>query len=443
MTGYKTTIHEPKLTIHKFAPAFDHRSSVFSVGLVDNQTIQNTMKKLLLLSLLVTLSIAGYAQRMKLSKAFIKAKTVNDLQTALRKPSQVYGLDLSQKKFKAFPTAIFKLKNLRYLKLGLNIHHIASGRPGYKIKKQITIPASIAQLKGLEELHIGGCGLTALPTEIGQLKYLKVLDVSANKLTSLPASVGQLKNLQEFHFAGNKLTTLPKEIGQLKKLESLYISFDFAHNPIKYLPKEIGQLTNLKSLTCCGTYITSLPSEIGNLQKLERLFIFGNKLKSLPATIGNLQNLKELSLGRWKYEGNQFKTLPASIGRLKKLKFLYLYDVKLESLPTAIGNLSSLEKIGLSKNPRLNLTDTFKKLSKLLKLDGLFLNDCQLRTLPDEIALLKQVSHLEISSNKFRAFPAVLTKMQSLVNLDLTENPLSRVEVAKYKKLLPKCNIGF
>ena len=61
------------------------------------------------------------------------------------------------------------------------------------------------------------------------------------------------------------------------------------------------------------------------------------RLTTLPEAIGQLSQLHELSLS-----GNRLSTLPEAIGQLSQLQWLDLSRNELNTLPDAIGQLSQL-----------------------------------------------------------------------------------------------------
>ena len=69
------------------------------------------------------------------------------------------------------------------------------------------------------------------------------------------------------------------------------------------------------------------------------------KLSTLPEAIGQLSQLQELYLS-----GNQLSTLPEAIGQLSQLQELDLSGNQLSTLPEAIGQLSQLQALDLSGN---------------------------------------------------------------------------------------------
>jgi internalin A len=236
-----------------------------------------------------------------------------------------------------------------------------------------SLPESIGQLTGLQELYLFDNQLTSLPESIGQLTGLRVLYLYTNQLTALPDWIGRLIGLQELYLSDNQLTALPESIGQLTGLQELYLS----GNQLTSLPDWIGQLSGLQKLYLFGNQLTSLPHWIGQLTGLQELYLFDNQLTSLPESIGQLTGLEKLELSY-----NQLTNLPESIGQLTGLKTLGLYRNQLTSLPESIGQLTGLQKLDLSGNQLTRLPVRIRELSELVRL---FLHENPALGLPLEV----------------------------------------------------------
>lgn len=107
---------------------------------------------------------------------------------------------------------------------------------------------------------------------------------------------------------------------------------------------------------------TNLGNELGNLQ---RLSIHLNKIRSLPSSIGQMSSLRFLDA-----HFNELCGLPDEIGRLTNLEVLNLSSnfTDLRELPYTLGELTNLKELDLSNNQIYALPDTFGRLDKLTKL---------------------------------------------------------------------------
>ncbi len=101
----------------------------------------------------------------------------------------------------------------------------------------------------------------------------------------------------------------------------------------------------LSSYVSKTNYITYLPPLLSQLSELRSLWVFNNRLDSLPSNIGSLPLLHTLKAQRCGLD-----CLPESICDLDSLKVLYLFDNDLVRLPDSIGRLPSLEELKLTDN---------------------------------------------------------------------------------------------
>ena len=125
----------------------------------------------------------------------------NSLDEALKNPSKVYRLNLSNQKNTLSDSLWARFTNLEYLSLK-NDH------------------------------------LKRIPAGIGLLKNLKVLDLSGNDFEILPLSFGKLKNLQELYLNDDKNFQFNKSIQILSKLPNLK-SLHVDNDNLKKIPQNI------------------------------------------------------------------------------------------------------------------------------------------------------------------------------------------------------------
>ena len=151
------------------------------------------------------------------------------------------------------------------------------------------LPADIGRLTKLERLVIdngNGCGMNvSIPASIGELKGLKVLKLfggldpsdqpeALSQVKSLPTTIANLQNLEELDLGRNRLPAVPAEIGELKNLRKLALDY----NDIHEVPASIGELSNLKELSVCSNGGIKLPESLSKISGL-KIAMGNNSLK--------------------------------------------------------------------------------------------------------------------------------------------------------------------
>lgn len=119
----------------------------------------------------------------------------------VKKPEDVYHLQLNHKRLKEIPAEVFTFPNLRVLDLGKN--NISE------------IPSDIVKLQNLEELTLGRNLIKAVPLEIGLLPKLKTLDINRNPVAELPDIIGYLNHLEKLILWGTGIEQLPESFEAL------------------------------------------------------------------------------------------------------------------------------------------------------------------------------------------------------------------------------------
>ena len=202
---------------------------------------------------------------------------------------------------------------------------------------------SLQHLTALKELRLRLTDVDsafAFPEFIFSFNLLTSLSLTVNGKGdfSLPASIGNLKQLEELQLGLEPVESFPESLGDMCALKSFGLS---NAKGLKRLPESFGNLTALKSSTLVDCpNLEVLPESIGNLKNLKYLTIMScPKLSELPSSIGGLQSLTCLMLQHC----SLLTTLPPSIGELKPSIIVALLScVSLTSLPESIYNLTRL-----------------------------------------------------------------------------------------------------
>ena len=322
--------------------------------------------------------------------------------------------------------ALGRLSELEYLRLGYswNLNYFLSNSPGYSQDRLGgPIPPELAGLTKLRELVLSGVS-GSIPPELGNLSNLRVLGLDEHHLSgSIPPELGNLSNLRWLSLAGvgwvngGLSGSIPPELGQLTKLETLRLRGNQLSGSI---PPELGNLTDLSLLLSLSENQLSgpIPPELGRLAKLESLFLGNNLLSgSIPAELGQLRKLKSvLDLSNNLLTG----PIPPELGKLTNLgndrwhpsARLDLSGNQLSGpIPPELGRLSGLTRLDLSGN---QLTGPIpEELGRLTKLGA-------------DRYEYADWADLDLSNNRLTGpIPQVLGELPSVVEMDLSGNPLS------------------
>ncbi|XP_075648911.1 disease resistance protein Roq1-like isoform X2 [Castanea sativa] len=260
----------------------------------------------------------------------------------------------------------------------------------------LEVHPSIMVLKRLTLLDLENCkSLRRLPSKF-EMESLEILILSGcSKIKRIPEFMGNMKSLSKLHLNATAITKLPSSIEHLTNLASLHLR-DCKN--LLCLPSIICSFKSLKDINLAGCLkLDGLPENLWNVESLEKLNVSGITLRELPSSVVMLENLKELSLRGCKGPphklwNNLFPLnlmlrrslnprsllLPSLLG-MRSLKHLDLSDCNLQTIPSDIGNLSSVTKLYLSGNHFSCLPESMVQLSKLNWID---LNNCtRLRSL--------------------------------------------------------------
>eukprot|EP01088_Endostelium_zonatum_P017139 TRINITY_DN4906_c0_g1_i1.p1 TRINITY_DN4906_c0_g1~~TRINITY_DN4906_c0_g1_i1.p1 ORF type:complete len:570 (+),score=119.03 TRINITY_DN4906_c0_g1_i1:156-1865(+) len=159
---------------------------------------------------------------------------------------------------------------------------------------------------------------------------------------------------------------------------------------------------------------------IVKLKLLIKLDLSKNRLQTLPSSVSSLVSLEEFNLAF-----NDIASLPFEICQLSNLKILNLEGNQLTELPqpSLLGKLSGLREFNISANKIPNLPSDFAQLRNLTSL-GYAANGLQ--RLPEQVYSLQNLKFLDLSGNAFPV-PDQLSKLSKLEHLDMSQCKLSSV----------------
>ncbi|KAM3368500.1 hypothetical protein ACQJBY_016805 [Aegilops geniculata] len=353
-------------------------------------------------------------------------------------------LDLSHNSLQGIiPVTLTNCSNLRVLDLSRNL---LVGE----------IPAEISLLSNLTRLWLSYNDLTGvIPPGLGNITSLEHIILMYNRLEGgIPDEFGKLSKMSNLLLGENKLSgRVPEAIFNLSLLNQMALELNML---VGTLPSNMGDaLPNLRLLTLGGNMLEGLiPDSLGNASELQLINLAYNHgfRGRVPPSLGKLPKLSKLGLDTNSLEANDswgWEFLDA-LSNCTSLEMLSLYANRLQgNLPNSVGNLSSnvnnlvfgrnmlyglvpssignlhrLTKLGLEENSLTGPIDGW--VGNLANLQGLYLQQNNFtRQIPTSIGNNSKLSELFLANNKFHGpIPSSFENLQQLLYLDLSYNNL-------------------
>ncbi|XP_024907271.1 leucine-rich repeat and calponin homology domain-containing protein 4 isoform X2 [Pteropus alecto] len=194
-------------------------------------------------------------------------------------------------------------------------------------------------------------------------------------------------------------------------------TLNLSNRRLKHFPRGAARSYDLSDITQADlsrNRFPEVPEAACQLVSLEGLSLYHNCLRCLNPALGNLTALTYLNLSR-----NQLSSLPPYICQLP-LRVLIVSNNKLGALPPDISTLGSLRQLDVSSNELQSLPTELCSLSSLRDLN---VRRNQLSTLPDELGDLPLV-RLDFSCNRISHIPVSFCRLRHLQVILLDSNPL-------------------
>lgn len=194
-------------------------------------------------------------------------------------------------------------------------------------------------------------------------------------------------------------------------------TLNLSNRRLKHFPRGAARSYDLSDITQADlsrNRFPEVPEAACQLVSLEGLSLYHNCLRCLNPALGNLTALTYLNLSR-----NQLSSLPPYICQLP-LRVLIVSNNKLGALPPDISTLGSLRQLDVSSNELQSLPT---ELCSLPSLRDLNVRRNQLSTLPDELGDLPLV-RLDFSCNRISRIPISFCRLRHLQVILLDSNPL-------------------
>ena len=168
-----------------------------------------------------------------------------------------------------------------------------------------SFPELSVENKTLKVLVLRLNNLSKLPENIGSLSALQTIDIY-NLITEVPASLMNLKQLENLKFEGVEFTDFPEQVFALPKLKSLIISQFDTKNKIKVLPDNFDKLPLLEELSLRNAALSEVPASVGRLPKLENVYFNANNLTKLPQALAENPRLTYVNINDNPLDFKQF-----------------------------------------------------------------------------------------------------------------------------------------
>ncbi|KAK9081790.1 hypothetical protein Syun_031236 [Stephania yunnanensis] len=251
--------------------------------------------------------------------------------------------------------------------------------------------------------------------------------------SKLPPSIYNLSSLWTLGLAMNRIVDrLPSDIGRtfLPNLRVLFIADNHFFGP---LPSSLFNISTLEVLELSRNGFTGkVPDNMGNMQKLQVLSLFEN---NQLGSSGHADDLKFLS----SINNTVLKAIRVADCQLSGILHKSLANISFNQLEELIlsgnqisGIIPSEIFIKLPNLTRLYLRDNFltgnipQDIGKLNNLQALTLGNNNLSgRIPSSINNLARLLYLDLSHNNFEGVVPNTSNLQSLLELDLSENKLN------------------
>jgi leucine-rich repeat protein SHOC2 len=328
----------------------------------------------------------------------LEQQSINEHIEMLLTVPNLEALTLYQNAEGNFPTALFKLKNLKKL-------HLRSS------DLELVVPDEFGKLANLEELHIRGYLISAYPKSLATLSKLQRLNIShysTQDKSVQPDFIEHLSALEQLDLYGFNNLVLFEDWSKLQKMTDI----DIAYCGLSHLPESIYRLAKLKNLSLYFNKIAKLSDNLGNLGALELLDVSQNQLQMLPKSVGNLSNLRTLNIR----SNKDFIGFPQEFWNCRRLQKIDAYSTSLGSISPNIVALSSLKVLNLSLCPQLEL--------------------------PQSLCELQQLEYLNITVSMFeQKTPIDFTCLKNL-SVFFTPQQMTDKEIEAFAKKMPNCIIN-
>ncbi|KAI0843840.1 hypothetical protein F5Y00DRAFT_256498 [Daldinia vernicosa] len=247
---------------------------------------------------------------------------------------------------------------------------------------------------------------------------LESLDLHGNMLIALPMGLRRLQLLTSLNLASNKLTNNCLEIiSQLTNVRDLKLGNNLLYGRME--GDYLANLQNLEILDLHGNNISSLPDGVDKMVRLRMLNLSENAFETLPFESLSKLPLTELLVRKNKLSGTLIGPGVEGFPQLQILD-VTANQIKMITDDDRPLNLPSLHQFTVSINRISSLPD-MSSWTSLLTLNA---DENSITAFPKGLTSLENVRHVDFTSNDIRVIPPEVARMESLIMLRITGNPL-------------------
>lgn len=197
------------------------------------------------------------------------------------------------------------------------------------------------------------------------------------------------------------IKTIPACIGKLTQLRVVR----FENNNISHFPKEFAFCKKIREFNCASNKLSTFLSSQDTLLEITSAVFDQNSLTSIPEAVYNSSTLEKLSIR------NNRVTDISPLSRCTALEYLYVDNNYIRSLPEDLGSLSKLEVLAVSRNQISRIPKSIDGCTVLRKLDC---TSNRIHELPEQLFKCRMLVDLHISNNHIAKIPVQLGMLDSL-----------------------------
>ncbi|XP_062086596.1 LRR repeats and ubiquitin-like domain-containing protein At2g30105 [Humulus lupulus] len=197
---------------------------------------------------------------------------------------------------------------------------------------------------------------------------------------------------------------------------------------LQAIPEEVWASGSARVLDLSNNAIEEVSFPVGSFH-VQTLLLNANKITDGSIRWEGMASMRDLTL--LSLNQNQLTTLPSALGELTSLKQLCVANNKLTGLPNEIGLLRQLEVLKVNSNRITEIPASIGDCSALIEVD---LTANFLSELPDTFGNLHNLKSLRLGNNGLKSLPSTLFKMclqlttLDLHNTEITTDILRQIE---------------